>query len=118
MVELDESRGLKEQLRYYEISSCVHFLFQMEDVFIVVRTVGVTMGIPWSYRELRNCSWSTLIWFEKHNFLAKSPKIHSGSVKNQVEMKQRKREKQKKKRRENRNRTVHVPHKRPETGVT
>ena len=87
MVELDESRGLKEQLRYYEISSCVHFLFQMEDVFVVVRTVGVTMGIPWSYRELRNCSWSTLIWFEKHNLLAKSPKIHSGSVKNQVEVK-------------------------------
>ena len=81
MVELDESRGLKEQLRYYEISSCVHFLFQMEDVFVVVRTVGVTMGIPWSYRELRNCSWSTLIWFEKHNLLAKAPKIHSGSVK-------------------------------------
>ena len=110
MVELDESRGLKEQLRYHEISSCVHFLFQMEDVFIVVRTVGVTMGIPWSYRELRNCSWSTLIWFEKHNFLAKSPKIHSGSVKKPSRNETTKEGKAKKKRVERTETTQYMCH--------
>ena len=51
VVELDERRGLKEQLRYDEICTRVHLLPEMLNILVVVGAVRVTAGITWNYRD-------------------------------------------------------------------